>query len=335
MKALVTGGCGFIGSHLVKKLVSEGAQVTVVDDMSAGDLMNLHDKGVTVRSVIPSLINQFLQKKGHPADGEVLVVTADFVDPEVLQHFVEGAYTHVFHLAAQPRVEFCVEHPAVSTEINLMKTVELLSACRKAGVEKFVFASSSATYGHAESLPTLEEEPKNPTSPYGLQKLACEMFMQQFSNLYELDTVGLRFFNVYGPGCTGDNPYATAIAAWCDRLSKGMPLRSDGDGEQTRDMVYVTDVAMALCAAAKNSGQGFSYYNVATGSSISNNKILEMLKEQVGEFEVVHAPERKGDVKHTLASIDKIKNELGWSPIYTFKEGLADTLAWWNLTNVE
>ena len=335
MKALVTGGCGFIGSHLVKKLVEGGAAVTVVDDMSAGDLMNLHNKGIKVRSVIPSLINRFIEKKGKPSGGEVLVVTADFVDPELLNHFVDSDYTHVFHLAAQPRVEFCVEHPATSTEINLMKTVELLSACRKAGVNKFVFASSSAAYGTAENLPTTEEEPKNPSSPYGLQKLACEMFMQQFSQLYGLDTIGLRFFNVYGPGCTGDNPYATAIAAWCDRLSKGLPLRSDGDGEQTRDMVFVTDVAEALMCAARFSKTGFSYYNVATGSAISNNAILELLRGQVGEFEVTHAPERKGDVKHTLASIEKIQKELSWSPQYSFEEGLAETLTWWKLLDVD
>ena len=334
MKALVTGGCGFIGSHLVKKLIDDGAQVTVVDDMSAGDLTNLQEKGVSIRSVIPSLIGKFLQKNGQPDNGTALVVTADFVDPTFLEHFIDNDYTHVFHLAAQPRVEFCVEHPATSTEINLMKTVELLSACRRTSIKKFVFASSSATYGHAETLPTLESEDKNPTSPYGLQKLSCEMFMKQFSSLYGFDTVALRFFNVYGPGCTGDNPYATAIAAWCDRLSKGLPLRSDGDGEQTRDMVYVADVASALTSAATKNINGFSYYNVATGSSISNNDILKMLREKVGNFEIVHAPERKGDVKHTLASIGKIEKELAWKPQYTFTEGLAETLKWWKLDDL-
>ena len=329
MRVLVTGGCGFIGSHLVKKLVDEGMSVTVVDDLSAGDIVNLTEKGMSVRPVIPSLIRQLFEKAPLTTN-DVVVVTSDFVDPEFLSHFVESEYTHVFHLAAQPRVEFCVEHPAISTEVNLMKTVELLSACRKTNVRKFVFASSSATYGPAE-LPTKENAEMRPNSPYGLQKLAGEMFMKQFSDLYGIDSVALRFFNVYGPGCTGDNPYATAVAAWCDKLKAGLPLRSDGDGEQTRDMVFVTDVADALVAAAKSKKKGFNFYNVATGSTLSNNEILGLLRDLIGDFEVVHAPERKGDVKHTLASIEKINSDLAWSPEYSFKNGLIETLKWWKL----
>jgi UDP-glucose 4-epimerase len=234
-------------------------------------------------------------------------------------------------LAAQPRVEFCVEHPATTTETNLMKTVELLSACRKSNIRKFVFASSSAVYGDVEVLPTDEDQSKNPQSPYGLQKLCCEMFMNQFSDHYSIDSVALRFFNVYGPGCTGDNPYATAIAAWCDKLHQGNPLRSDGDGEQTRDMVFVTDVAEALVAAAKSSVKGFSCYNVATGSSVSNNEILKMLKEHVRDFEVTSAPARKGDVRHTLASTERLRRDLDFLPKHSFEEGLTKTLSWWGL----
>jgi UDP-glucose 4-epimerase len=212
-----------------------------------------------------------------------------------------------------------------------MKTVELLAACRKTDIEKFIFASSSATYGLSETLPTEEDSEMSPNSPYGLQKLACEMFMKQFSDLYEIDSVALRFFNVYGPGCTGDNPYATAVAAWCDKLKSGLSLRSDGDGEQTRDMIFVTDVANAMLVAAKSEIKGFSYYNVATGSSISNNDILKMMRGLTGDFEVVHAPERKGDVRHTLASTKKIEEALDFRPEYSFEKGLIETLSWWNL----
>ena len=332
MKALVTGGAGFIGSHLVKKLVDVGFGVTVVDDLSAGDLNNLVEKGVKIRPVIPGLIEQ-LHSKSNISEDDVVVVTSDFVDEEFLRYFVSEDYDYVFHLAAQPRVEFCVEHPAISTEINLMKTVELLSACRKINLKKFIFASSSATYGLSEHLPTIENSELQPNSPYGLQKLAGEMFMKQFADLYNMDCTALRFFNVYGPGCTGDNPYATAIAAWCDKLTRGEPLRSDGDGEQTRDMVFVTDVADAIIAAAKSAQRGFSYYNVATGSSISNNEILQMLREHVGNFEITHAPERKGDVKHTLASIEKITSELDWAPAHDFATGLVETLRWWKLVD--
>ena len=334
MKALVTGGCGFIGSHLVRRLVDDGAQVTVVDDLSSGDLNNLFEKDLTIRPVIPGLIDQLFDKAKIKKD-EVVVVTGDFVDPEFLQHFIKTEYTHVFHLAAQPRVEFCVEHPATTTETNLMKTVELLSACRKGNISKFVFASSSAVYGNVETLPTNESQPKTPQSPYGLQKLCCEMFMNQFSEHYEIDCVALRFFNVYGPGCTGDNPYATAIAAWCDKLKAGQALRSDGDGEQTRDMVYVTDVAEALTTASKSERKGFECYNVATGASISNNAILKMLEELVGTFEVVKAPARKGDVKHTLASVENIDRDLGFVPAHSFELGLTKTLNWWGLIDGE
>jgi nucleoside-diphosphate-sugar epimerase len=337
MKALVTGGCGFIGAHLVKKLVDEGAEVTVVDDLSSGDISNLTDKNLKVRAVIPSLVS-VLHKSESREERDAVVITGDFVDAEVLSHFVDGEYTHVFHLAANPRVGFSVEFPAISTETNLMKTVELLSACRKANIDRFVFASSSSVYGDVSGGQkvdaTHEDITCNPNSPYGLQKFVCELFMKQFSDLYNIDSVALRFFNVYGPGCTGDNPYATAVAAWCDKLNSKEMLRSDGDGEQTRDMVYVTDVANALytCSTHKDLS-GFQYYNIGTESAVSNNEILKMLDEKVGDFGVRNAPERPGDVKHTLAAVGKITGDTGWTPKETFESGLDKTLLWWGLSN--
>jgi len=338
MKALVTGGCGFIGSHLVKKLVERGAEVTVVDDLSSGNISNLSDKGISFRPVIPSLIQQFYAKASF-SPGDVVVATCDFVDSQFLSHFVEGGYTHVFHMAANPRVEYSVNYPALSTEVNLMKTVELLSACRQANIEKFVFASSSAVFGDVwpdASSSYSEGDPKKPQSPYGLQKYCCELFMEQFSNLYSVETVALRLFNVYGPGCYGDNPYATAVAAWCDRLSKNESLRSDGDGEQTRDMVYVEDVADAFITVATENARTqedklFSVFCVGTGDSISNNNILEMLAFEVGGFVIFNAPARPGDAKHTKASIEKITKKTSWRPNTDFKTGLIETLKWWGI----
>ena len=333
MKALVTGGCGFIGSHLVKKLVDKGAEVTVVDDLSAGDLMNLHDKDIQFRAVHPGLLEQFYAKNTDIA-GSVVVITSDFVEPAVLNHFIENDYTHVFHLAANPRVEYSVQYPAMSTETNLMKTIELLSACRQTNIEKFIFASSSAVYGQPEgNIESIEDFSKTaPSSPYGLQKLVCEMFMRQFSDLYNLDIVALRLFNVYGPGCYGDNPYATAIAAWCDKIKKNEPLRSDGDGSQTRDMVYVDDVAEAMARFAYDyKEKGFVVSNVGTNYSLSNNEILNHLKMKFSDIAIINAPERTGDVKHTLASVKRIKKCLNWSPDTSFSEGLLRTLAWWDL----
>ena len=331
MKALVTGGCGFIGSHLVRKLVDSGASITVVDDLSAGDLLNLSEKDIKFRAVHPGLLERFLTQTANKKD-DVTVITGDFVDPIVLQHLVNHDYTHVFHLAANPRVEYSVQYPAMSAETNLMKTIELLSACRKSNIEKLIFASSSAVYGNIKNLPTKETDSGKPQSPYALQKLACEMFMQQFSDLYGLDVVALRFFNVYGPGCTGDNPYATAIASWCDKLKKNEPLRSDGDGEQTRDMVYVEDVCEVMFRfAANDANKGFVAVNVGTGFSLSNNEILRKLKEQFSNLRVQHAPERLGDTKHTRASTSKLYDCLGWSPKTNFEDGLQKTIEWWKL----
>ena len=201
-------------------------------------------------------------------------------------------------------------------------------------IDRFVFASSSACYGELtpSSLPTSEREAEDPTSPYGLQKLVVEQFAEMYNKLYGMDFAALRFFNVYGPGQDGSSPYSTAVAAWCTKLKNGEPLRSDGDGEQTRDMVYVKDVAAAMLAAANHPAPiGFEVYNVATGESVSNNQILNVLKEYFPDLNVTHAPERAGDVKHTLGNIDKITEQLGWSPRKQFWDGLRNTLQWWEL----
>ena len=330
MRALVTGGAGFIGSHLVKKLVEIGADVTVIDDLSSGNIANLTEKNICVRAVIPGLISNFFTNIQEVKKDHVKVITGDFVDPEVLRHLISENYTHVFHLAANPRVEYSVKFPAITTETNLMKTVELLSACRQAKIEKFIFASSSAVYGDVENLPTQESVQGSPQSPYALQKLTCEMFMQQFSFLYDMNIAALRFFNVYGPGCTGDNPYATAIASWCDRLKKNEPLRSDGDGEQTRDMVYVGDVCEAMIRFASAEFK-FVVANVGTGYALSNNEILRKLKQKFPNLKIKHAPVRPGDTKHTLACVRQLQEYLNWIPQTNFDDGLQQTIDWWQL----
>jgi len=330
MRALVTGGAGFIGSHLVKKLVEKGADITVVDDLSSGDIANLTEKNVCVRAIIPGLISNFFMKTQGAKKDHVKVITGDFVDPEVLRHLIGGNYTHIFHLAANPRVEYSVKFPAITTETNLMKTVELLSACRQAKIEKFIFASSSSVYGDVENLPTRESVQGVPQSPYALQKLTCEMFMQQFSLLYDMNIAALRFFNVYGPGCTGDNPYATAIASWCDKLNKNEPLRSDGDGTQTRDMVYVDDVCETMVRFSSAEFK-FVVANVGTGYALSNNEILKKLKQKFPTLEIQHAPERPGDTKHTLACTRRLQEYLNWAPKTSFDDGLQQTIDWWQL----
>ncbi len=325
-KALVTGCCGFIGAHVTRLLVNEGWYVEGVDDLSNGDLTSLEDMKFRA---IPDALVPFYDGKKSP--GGLLVMTCDFASPVVLEKVAAGEYDVIFHLAANPRVEFSVEHPALTTHHNVQKTVELMTAAREK-VGRFVFASSSACYGNVESLPTVEGSGDNPTSPYGLQKLVIEQFGKLYNELYNLDFAALRFFNAYGPGQDGTSPYSTAISAWCTRLHKGEPLRSDGDGRQTRDMVYVEDIARAMLAVSLHPEKiGFEVFNVGNGESFSNNEILDALAESFPDMDVNHAPERPGDVKHTLASIDKIKLCIGWSPKVNFWDGLDKTLEWWDL----
>ena len=324
MRALVTGGCGFIGSNLVKKLVSEGHSVEVVDDLSNGDLANLI--GLDIRVVPSSFIPAY---EDTVEEGKTLVITGDFSSNQVLSRVAEKRYDIVFHLAAVPRVEYSVKNPVSSNEQNVSKTLALMTACIE-NINRFVFSSSSAIYGDCPgNFPSVENGEFSPSSPYGLQKKIIEDYCSLYHLLYGLDSVCLRYFNVYGPGQLGDSPYSTAVSAWMDKIFSKLPLRSDGDGEQTRDMVYVDDVVSANILAAKStlkfSGEVF---NVGTGESISNNEILEILSNEF-TFEVTNAPERKGDVKHTLADISKVKEKLNFSPKFSFSEGLQKTISWW------
>lgn len=328
-RALVTGCCGFIGAHVTRLLVNEGWYVEGVDDLSNGDLDAISD--LNFRAVHEGLMQVFKTSEKSPMSGDLLVVTGDFASPAILERVEDGRYDVVFHLAANPRVEFSVKHPALTTHHNVQKTVELMTACRS-NIDRFVFASSSACYGNVDVLPTTEEVPNSPSSPYGLQKLVIEQFGQLYSDLYGLDFAALRFFNAYGPGQDGTSPYSTAISAWCTRLNNGDPLRSDGDGRQTRDMVYVEDIARAMLAVADHpSPLGFDIFNVGNGESFQNREILAYLSDKFPNTKINHAPERPGDVKHTLASIDKIKSAVGWSPKVKFWDGLNRTLEWWRL----
>lgn len=329
-KALVTGCCGFIGGHLTRMLVKQGWEVTGVDDLSNGHPSALHD--IDVRFVPPTLLPNYDNEED---EGKSLVITGDFADEHVLRLAAQGSFDVIFHLAANPRVEYSVQNPASTTHTNVQKTVELMTASL-GKIDRFVFASSSAVYGNGAHLPTEESDPKNPQSPYALQKLVVEQFGEMYNSLYNLDFVALRFFNAYGPGQLGSSPYSTAIAAWCDKLKAGEPLRSDGDGAQSRDMVYVEDIANAMIMTASHPESfGFKVYNVATGYSLTNNEILNGLREHFPKMQINNMPERKGDVKHTLANVSAISDDVGFSASVQFWEGLQSTLRWWELVNDE
>jgi len=334
LKALVTGGAGFIGSNLVKALVSSGNTVDVVDDMSAGSVENLSD--LEFRTMLTPLMPYWEQSGCPRPSSGLMVFEGDMEEENIVNRIVSGQYDVIFHLAANPRVSFTVEHPALTTDINVIKSLVLLEAVQKCKTPvRFIFSSTCALYGDTKQIPTSEDVHPNPSSPYGLQKLFIEDYIRMASKLHGIDAVSLRYFNVYGPGQHGGSAYATAITAWCHAVKNGLPLRSDGDGEQTRDMVYVGDVVRANILAALKYGkfQGESI-NVGTGKRFSNNYILNLFKKEFGRkegFSIVLAPARVGDVRDTQADISYSFDSIGYQPAVQFEQGLKYTWNWWGI----
>lgn len=337
MRALVTGGCGFIGSNLVKRLTQMGWYVDIVDDMSSGSLDLLVDlpEGSNIRPVpSASFLSAYeeneLEKR---VPGDILVLQDDFACPEMLDRIVNNKYDIVFHQAAIPRVLFSVQNPALTTQVNVAKTSLLFEAC-VGNVKRIVFASSSSVYGGPEIMPIKEDTPKNPKSPYAWQKSAIEDLSKVFCNLYDIDIICLRYFNAFGPGQLGDSAYSTAVSAWCHRTKSLQPLRSDGDGTQSRDMCYIDNIVDAnILAATTQRESGFSgrCYNIACGDSVSNNEILDFFKQEYKHTIVKQAPWRPGDVMHTQACIDRAREELGYDPKVRFWDGLERTISWWGI----
>ena len=327
MKALVTGGYGFIGSNLIKALNKKGVILDIVDDMSSGHENLLND--LNIREVLPELM-QFDTKATRE---QINFYRCDFAYDNILSKVALGHYDVIFHLAAIPRVSFSVENPAETTEVNLMATVKLFDAARY-GKTRVVFSSSSSVYGGADTLPTHESTDKNPKSPYAWQKSACENIAAVYGNLYEdSDIVCLRYFNVFGPGQYGDSPYSTAVSAWCHAVKNNLQLRSDGNGTQTRDLCYVDNVVSANILAANYKGMSMKgrCYNIACSDATSNNQILDYFKSNFSDIEIIDAPWRSGDVMHTQADISRAQEELGYEPLVRFWEGLERTIEWWGL----
>jgi nucleoside-diphosphate-sugar epimerase len=309
-KILITGGAGFIGSNLAKKLSSLGKVVTIVDDMSSSR-KDFAEFSLTMP--------------------DVEVVNCCFSDKKILSRVLDKEFFCVFHVAAVPRVVYSVENPYETTDVNVLKTTKLLEACIN-NTERFIFSSSSSVYGGAEIMPTPVNSPKMPKSPYAWQKSCVEDLIVLFSELYGLDATSLRYFNVFGPGQFGDSAYSTAVSAWCHAIKNGTKLRSDGTGEQSRDMCYVDNVVdanvLALNFAGEFKGEKF---NIACQDRVTNNQVLEFLKNKFKDIEVTTAPSRPGDVMHTLADISESKQVLGYNPQVSFWDGLNKTLDWWSL----
>lgn len=306
MRILLTGGAGFIGSNVAKRLLKENVEFDIVDDLSNGHMSfvspSLSDHNITIASF----------------DSEI-----------ILTKIRSGMYDVVIHLAAVPRVSYSVDFPLESHDANVTATMKLIDACR-GKIKRFVFASSSSVYGGADQLPTPTNTSKNPKSPYALQKSIIEDYLKMYYDLYGFDSVSLRFFNVFGPNQLGDSPYSTAVSAWVNAIMKGISMRSDGDGTQSRDMCYVDNVADACVRAAKaDFPLKAETLNVACGDRTTNKEILQFLLKKFPEAKYHDAPWRPGDVMHTQADISRTKEVLGYEPLVYFWEGLEKTVQWY------
>lgn len=305
-RSLVTGGAGFIGSHLVDKLIAEGWDVDLVDNLSSGRRENI-SKELPTSSIFIS----------------------DFSSEKILERIRNKTYDVVFHIAAVPRVSFSVAHPLETHEANVTKTLALMDACR-GNIKRFVFASSSSVYGGADILPTPPTYKKSPKSPYALQKSIVEDYLSQYWHHYGLDSVSLRFFNVFGPRQLGSSPYSTAVSSWMTSIKLGRSMRSDGDGSQSRDLCYVDNIVDACYRAAVVPDLlKAKRLNVACGDRTSNREILQYLLRKYPNAEWHSSPWRAGDVMHTQADISETTETLGYVPIVRFWEGLEKTTKWY------
>jgi nucleoside-diphosphate-sugar epimerase len=302
---LVTGGAGFIGSHLAEELVRRGQRVRVVDSLITGRRQNLaHVSGIS-----------FLE--GDLSDLTVARAAVKDVD-------------YVLHQAAIPSVPRSVEDPITSNRANIDATLSLLVAARDARVKRVVYAGSSSAYGNTPTLPKREDMPTNPLSPYALQKLVGEQYMQMFTALYGLETVTIRYFNVFGPRQDPSSPYSGVISVFARALLENRAPTIYGDGEQTRDFTYVANVVDGVLRAVKAAGASGSVINVATGTRISLNRLFEAMRQLTGSHvSVNYGPERHGDVKDSLADITRARTLLGYEPIVPFEEGLRRTVDWY------
>ena len=300
---LVTGGAGFIGSHLSETLLTRGHRVRVVDDFSTGFKRNLRE-GV-----------EFIQ--------------GDLAEPGVARQAVAGM-DYVLHQAAIPSVPRSVDRPAESHRANVDATLQVLIAARDAGVTRVVFAGSSSVYGDQPVLPKNEEMPTNPLSPYALQKLVGEQYGQMFTRLYGLETVTTRYFNVFGPRQDPGSPYSGVISLFIKALAEGSRPTIYGDGEQTRDFTFVADVVDAVIRAAETPGIGGEVFNVATSSRISLNRLLAVLKTIFqSDVAPLFKDTRSGDVRDSQADIRKAERLLGYRPMVSLEEGLRQTVDWY------
>ena len=315
---LVTGGAGFIGSHLVEKLLGLGQSVRVLDNHFSSTPANLE----TVRSLL-----------GPETASRLDFIQGDIRDSDACAAAVAGV-DQVIHLAALGSVPLSLDHPLLCHEINATGTLNLLLACRDAGVKRFVYASSSAVYGD-DPLPAKREDSLGrPLSPYAASKYIDEVYAATLHACHGLETVGLRFFNVFGPRQDPKGAYAAVIPCWIAAMAAGEPVFINGDGENTRDFCFVRDVVQALLLASgtTNAAAFGRAYNVGLGQATNLNELFACLQTLVQEStgrpvaEVIHRDFRPGDIRHSCADTRRVVADLGFSPEYTVMEGLRETV---------
>jgi len=303
MLFLVTGGAGFIGSHITDRLLAEGHQVRILDNFSTGKRENI------------------------PDNDAVTVIEGDVGDFETVRKCMEDVNI-VFHEAAIASVPETVGNPTASVHANYLGTVNILEAARHAGVKRVMFACSAAVYGDLPELPKQEDMPVKPLSPYAIDKLASEYACKVYRELYGLETVALRYFNVFGPRQDPSSPYSGVISIFNDCIKHDKQPIIFGDGEQTRDFVFISDVVEANMRAATAEQAAGKAYNIATGSTVTINELLQTLCKLEGKnCDPLYKPGREGDIKHSCADISNAKKDLGWEPQVKFEDGLKKLLA--------
>ncbi len=308
-RVLLTGGAGFIGSHLAEALVALGAQVGVIDDLSGGDQANIAEFKPL----------EFVQ-------GSIL-------DSDLLQKCLRGC-SYVFHLAALGSVPRSVEQPRLYNQVNTTGTLNVLEAARAAKVRRVMFSASSSAYG-TNPVPWIEDMPVLPCSPYAATKVAGEALLRAYSNSYGLDTASLRYFNIFGPRQNANSAYAAVIAAFAKSYLGGSRPVIYGDGEQSRDFTFVHNAVQAnLLAARCEENIGGQVLNVGCGGQVSINELAKLMAEALGRADLspVYQPERAGDLKHSFADLQKTRATLGYKPLVDFEAGLKATVAWYRAT---
>ncbi len=305
MRYLVTGGAGFIGSHIVEKLVKNNQEVIVLDNLIEGSLENL-----------------------KAVENDIEFVKGDIRDLDLLNKIMKGV-DYVLHQAALRSVPKSVNNPLEYDNVNVHGTLNVFEAARLNGVKRVVYASSSSVYGDQEKLPESEDMLPKPISPYAVSKLATEYYGYCFFYNYGLETVGLRYFNVFGPRQSLDNDYAVVIPKFVSCILKDENPPIHGDGTQTRDFTYIDNVVEGNLLACRKEGIGGEVFNLACGESCSVLDLVKFINEITGKsIEPVFTPKRPGDVKHTLADTKKLTEKMGFEPVVNLKDGLEKTVKW-------